>query len=108
MCNLKSVDYIALMQKEVPSCIQVAGEVNIANIDSFNDILNRAITSNSNDLTIDFSKLTYIDSQGLNVLSAIYSRMKEQNRKIFLLNTNENIKKLLRILGLDKYLHILN
>lgn len=90
------------------SCIQVIGEIDINSVHNFRDQLLPWAASFKQDLLIDCSQLTYIDSQGLNVLACLYNRVKPERRKIVLLNTNTNLKKLLQIAGLDRVLRLQN
>ncbi len=98
----------AVPSVEGSSCIHVIGEIDINSVRNFRDQIMRFTASCTQNLRIDCSQLTYIDSQGLNVLACIYNKLKPQQRKITLLNTSSNIKKLLSITGLDRVLSLEN
>lgn len=88
------------------SCISVIGEINVSNAENFKSCLKETAENSPNDMLIDFSELTYIDSQGLNVLAYLYNELHKQNRRIIIVNANKTAKRLLHITGFDRIMLI--
>jgi anti-sigma B factor antagonist len=51
------------------------------------------------ELTLDFQKLDYISSMGLRVLLQAHKAMKEQGRKLIIINMNEAIREVFKMTG---------
>ncbi|RCX14862.1 anti-sigma B factor antagonist [Anaerobacterium chartisolvens] len=82
--------------------IYISGEVDIYTSQSLKDKLYAIVDSNDSDLKIDCRDLHYIDSTGLGIFVGILKKVRQNNKKIFLSNIKDNIKKLFLITGLDK------
>jgi anti-sigma B factor antagonist len=83
---------------------KVEGEIDISNAHHFKKQLETALEEEKQNITIDLSELTYIDSTGLGVIIGTYGVINKDGYTIKLLNPGESVKKLLRISGLDKKL----
>ena len=83
---------------------KLVGEVDISNAHLFKKQLETALGEKRQNITIDLSGLSYIDSTGLGVIIGTYGSIQKDGFTIKLLNPRENVKKLLRISGLDKKL----
>lgn len=69
--------------------------------------LNELIESGEKDLTLDFSKCTFIDSTGLGVLVSLYKRCSELNGSFVLQSiTNPQVLKIFKLTRLDKVFKI--
>lgn len=82
--------------------IFISGEVDIYTSQDLKDKLYDIVDSNKMDLKIDCKGLNYIDSTGLGILVGALKRAKQYDKKIYISNLRENIKKLFIITGLDK------
>ncbi len=82
--------------------IYISGEVDIYTSQSLKDKLYTIVDSNDSDLRIDCRDLNYIDSTGLGIFVGTLKKVRQNNKKIFLSNIKDNIKKLFLITGLDK------
>lgn len=70
--------------------------------------LNDLIEAGEKDLTLDFSKCTFIDSTGLGVLVSVYKRCSELNRNFVLSSiTNPQVLKIFKLTRLDKVFKII-
>ena len=83
---------------------KLVGEVDISNAHLFKKQLETALAEKRQNITIDLTELSYIDSTGLGVIIGAYGSIQKDGYTIKLLNPKESIKKLLRISGLDKKL----
>ena len=81
------------------------GEVDISNAHYFKQQLEDSLAEKKQNIIIDLSELTYIDSTGLGVIIGVYGTIKKEGLTIKVLNPRENVKKLLNISGLDKILY---
>ena len=83
---------------------KLVGEVDISNAHLFKKQLETALDENRQNITIDLSELSYMDSTGLGVIIGIYGAIQKDGYTIKLFNPKESVKKLLHISGLDKKL----
>ena len=82
----------------------LVGEVDISNAHYFKKQLESALAEVRQNIEINLSDLSYIDSTGLGVIIGVYGTIKKDGLSIKILNPRDNIKKLLNISGLDKIL----
>lgn len=82
--------------------IYLSGEVDIYTSQSLKERLYSIIESNKTDLIIDCKELNYIDSTGLGIFVGSLKKAKQYEKKIYISNLKDNIKKLFVITGLDK------
>ena len=69
--------------------------------------LNELIENGEKDLTLDFSKCTFIDSTGLGVLVSLYKKCTELNGNFILTSiTNPQVLKIFKLTRLDKVFKI--
>jgi anti-sigma B factor antagonist len=82
----------------------LAGEMDISNAHQLQQQLEAAYRSHPADLWLDLGGLSYLDSTGLGVMIAIYGGIKKRDHQMVVVNPRENVKKLLRVSHLDKFL----
>ena len=59
------------------------------------------INQNSNkDVVFDFKEVTFIDSSGIGLILGRYNQLKDYNKKLYINQTNTQIKKLFKISGI--------
>lgn len=80
----------------------ISGEVDIYTSQSLKEKLYSIADSTQSDIRIDCSALNYIDSTGLGIFVGTLKRAKQRDKKIYISNLKESIKKLFVITGLDK------
>ncbi len=82
--------------------IQISGEVDIYTAQQLKDKLYSIADTMQKDLRINCKDLNYIDSTGLGIFVGALKRAKQNDKKIYITNLKENIKKLFTITDLDK------
>ncbi|KUI19737.1 anti-anti-sigma factor [Mycobacterium sp. GA-1285] len=82
---------------EAPPVVTAVGEIDLANVDEFSDVLSRAVTDNSS-VTVDLTEVTYCDSAALRELFSVAASAKLE----LVVPANGPITTLLGISGLDK------
>lgn len=82
--------------------ISVKGEIDIYSAPSFKESLYQSISDVGQDIVLDCSDLTYIDSMGLGILVGVLKRVKEKGNNMIIRNPRSTVRKLFRITGLDK------
>jgi anti-sigma B factor antagonist len=87
---------------EQSNIIVLTGEIDIYSAPDFKEQLYRIIGEGRQSVILECEELSYIDSMGLGILVGALKRLKEQERDIVVRNPKSNIRKLLRITGLDK------
>ncbi len=86
--------------------VYLSGELDIYTAGKFKEKIYAVADFIEADLIIDCKELNYIDSTGLGIFVGTLKRLKQRNRKIYLSNLKENIKKLFMITELDKVFNI--
>jgi len=84
----------------------IVGEIDISNCSDFKTRLYKIVEETKENLVLDFKGLDYIDSAGLGILVGTYKRLKETDRKLEIVQSSENIKKLFYITKLDTLIDI--
>lgn len=82
--------------------IHLDGEIDVYTVGNLKEHFYQLLDERMADLEVDCSSLTYIDSTGLGALIGIRGKIAEEEKKLILLNLQPNVRKLLRITGLDK------
>ena len=82
--------------------ISLLGEVDIFTSQKLKDKLYQIVEQSNTDIRIDCKGLNYIDSTGLGIFVGALKKSKQMDRKIYIENLKESIKKLFLITGLDK------
>lgn len=84
--------------------IRPEGDVDISNAVQLRAAMDDAFREQTGDILLHLGDLRYMDSTGLGVIIGAYGRLKEQGHALALTEPRDNIRKLLRITGLDKLL----
>ncbi|MCR1899987.1 STAS domain-containing protein [Irregularibacter muris] len=82
--------------------VQLEGEIDVYTVNNLKDKINQLLDQHMADILMDCTTLKYIDSTGLGSLIGIRGRMIENNKVLVLTNVQPNVRKLLKITGLDK------
>jgi anti-sigma B factor antagonist len=82
--------------------IILSGEIDIYSAPDFKDSLFNAIGEGKEDVVLDCTNLSYIDSMGLGILVAALKRLKQNDFNLYIRNSKPNIRKLFKITGLEK------
>lgn len=94
-------------KKENFILIRIKGTLSIENISPFETMVNKHVEENDN-ILIDLSELTFIDSSSLGIIVVYYTKSEKNNRHFALLNINSDIMQMFKITGLDKRIKLFN
>ena len=86
--------------------VHVAGEVDLANAPELDGQLATVMSQSPNQLVVDLTDVTFMDSTGLGVLVRALKRSRELEIRLDLIVTNERVLKVIGITGLDTVLPI--
>ncbi len=84
--------------------VKASGKLDIDNSAEYGMKIKDAL-DDVNDLTLDFSEITYVASIGLRVLLELYQQMSKQG-SIKLINVQEPVMNVLKMTGFNKFLSI--
>ncbi|MBD3346415.1 MAG: STAS domain-containing protein [Chitinivibrionales bacterium] len=85
------------------------GEITVAEIPSLTPQLSRQLTIEPpQDLIIDLSNITHIDSSAIRLLTNVKKRLEKVDKTLFLLNPSEQVTRVLVKLGLDQSFSIIS
>ncbi|NLL66490.1 MAG: STAS domain-containing protein [Clostridiaceae bacterium] len=82
--------------------IAIKGEIDIYSAPEFKESLSQSINGVQQDIVLDCSELSYIDSMGLGILVGALKRVREKEHNIIIRNPRSTVRKLFKITGLDK------
>lgn len=94
-------------KKENFILIRIKGTLSIENISPFETMVNKHV-EDKEDILIDLSELTFIDSSSLGIIVVYYTKSEKNSRHFALLNINSDIMQMFKITGLDKRIKIFN
>lgn len=84
--------------------VYLHGELDLAAASEFRSVM-EPITSNGEvSLSLDLSKLTYIDSTGIGILISILKARKEMNAPFKVIHIPAQVQKLFDMIGISKFL----
>ena len=92
-------------QKENFIVINIKGTLSIENISPFETLVNKHVEKKDN-ILIDLSELTFLDSSSLGIIVVYFTKSEKNNRNFALLNINPDIMQMFKITGLDKRIRI--
>ncbi|RCV57286.1 STAS domain-containing protein [Marinitenerispora sediminis] len=82
--------------------VQVEGELDIATAGDLQEHVLSAIDAHGPWLILDFSRLDFMDSSGLNAVINGYRAVKERGGSLALAAPNERVTKVVRLVGLHR------
>ncbi|MFC7326346.1 STAS domain-containing protein [Marinactinospora rubrisoli] len=82
--------------------VQVEGELDIATAGDLQEHVLSAIDAHGPWLILDFSRLDFMDSSGLNAVINSYRAVKERGGSLALAAPNERVTKVVRLVGLHR------
>lgn len=84
------------------STVEVAGDVDIATVDSALAPAREHLAAGTEVLAIDLGAVTFIDSSGLGALVKIRNDAAAQDSRVVLVNLSAPVRRLFEISGLDQ------
>lgn len=79
--------------------ISLTGDLDVYSEEEFKKFIDEKIDANK-DIIFDLEKLDYLDSTGLGMFMTVYNMQKSRDKKVKIINSKENIKKLFKITDL--------
>lgn len=89
-------------------CVQMPKEIDHHNAEAISEKIDQFIVKrNVNHVLFDFSETEFMDSSGIGILVGRYKKVACFQGKIYLIHMNAQIKKILSVSGIAKYMEIL-
>lgn len=86
--------------------VGVDGEVDVSNAAQLREELERALAGESTAVTIDLSRVPYIDSTGIGVLVGAAHKAKDKGTELVVLRPQSNVARVLGLLGVSGELNV--
>ena len=87
--------------------IKLGGECDAATLDNLNRVLREAASERPDELVVDLSEATFVDSLTLGALTASAKHMRTNGGRFRVVGaTAVEVRRALEITGLDSYLHV--
>lgn len=88
--------------------IEIAGKFDIESTEEFESIFNKLIESSPNLVSIEMSRLDYIDSSGIGSLIKSLNSLKNKKGKLLLVGMKPMIQNVFKLAKLDMFFEIMN
>ncbi|TGL48773.1 anti-sigma factor antagonist [Leptospira kemamanensis] len=88
--------------------IEIAGKFDIESTEEFESIFNNLIESSPNLVSIEMSRLDYIDSSGIGSLIKSLNSLKNKKGKLLLVGMKPMIQNVFKLAKLDMFFEILS
>lgn len=79
--------------------ISLTGDLDVYSEEEFKKFIDEKIDANK-DIVFDLENLDYLDSTGLGMFMTVYNMQKSKDKKVKIINSKGNIKKLFKITDL--------
>jgi anti-sigma B factor antagonist len=86
--------------------VKLIGDLDINSSIELKDRLTETLDDKEDDIVIDASELSYIDSTGLGVLISLLKRLNNNEKMLLIKEPQDNILKIFKITGLYKVIKI--
>ena len=86
--------------------VVAAGEIDAATADTVATAVSHALADGYTLVLLDFAQVTFIDSTGLGMLVKSHRAAEARQARFAVVHPTTQTRKLIRVLGLDKLLHI--
>ncbi len=86
--------------------VSISGELDYSNTDGLKSLLYKKIDENCQDVEVDLSELSYIDSSGLGVMVGVLKKLRLCDKKLTIVKPRENVAKIFKITGLNKIINM--
>ena len=89
--------------------IEFYGDIDDTVCPKYKKEISELIETNKNkDMVFDFKEVTFIDSSGIGLILGRYNQLKSHKKKLYVNETNNQIKKLFKISGIYTIISELN
>ncbi len=86
--------------------LKLDGEVDIYTAGKLREAVNDAVEEGQYRIAVDLAEMEFMDSSGLGVLIAALKRLKENEGELLLVSPRDQMRRILKLTGLDKILTI--
>jgi anti-sigma B factor antagonist len=97
---------IEVEEKEGYTVVSPVGELDVYTVPLFRKVVLKLGADRRHDLIMDLTKLTFIDSSGLGSLIETFQKVQSAEGEIAFVIDNPRILKILKLVDLDRVLHI--
>ncbi|MDO8589567.1 MAG: STAS domain-containing protein [Armatimonadota bacterium] len=97
---------VHVSRRERLLAVKVSGELDFANFSKLDAILRRELAEANVRLALDFSDVTFLDSEGLKVIVKAYRRIADAGGEISITGCSDTVGRLFDILGLRNVLGV--
>jgi anti-anti-sigma factor len=88
--------------------IKLDKDIVASNVEEIKKELKQELAEGMTEITIDLSNVEMMDSMGIGILIATHNSLKKLNSQLYLINTSDDISKLLRTMRLHEHFNIAN
>jgi anti-anti-sigma factor len=88
--------------------IKLDKDIVASNVEEIKQELKQELAEGMTEITIDLSNVEMMDSMGIGILIATHNSLKKLNSQLNLINTSDDISKLLRTMRLHEHFNIAN
>ena len=83
--------------------VSIDGRIDATNAEEFRDTIS-ADLKRVNILTLDFQNVDYISSVGIRSLLLLFKQLRRQDGRMEIININEQVREILKLIGLMEFI----
>ena len=83
--------------------VSIDGRIDATNAEEFRDTIS-ADLKRVNVLTLDFQNVDYISSVGIRSLLLLFKQLRRQDGRMEIININEQVREILKLIGLMEFI----
>ena len=83
--------------------VSIDGRIDASNAEEFRDTIS-ADLKRVNVLTLDFQNVDYISSVGIRSLLLLFKQLRRQDGRMEIININEQVREILKLIGLMEFI----
>lgn len=83
--------------------VSIVGRIDATNAEEFRDTIS-ADLKRVNVLTLDFQNVDYISSVGIRSLLLLFKQLRRQDGRMEIININEQVREILKLIGLMEFI----
>ena len=87
--------------------VELAGDLDIVSAPALSSCLNDCLSEGCIEMTLDMTRLTFIDSSGLRVLVGVIKQLRSNGGRLILRNPPPIAQQVLGVTGLTPYLEVM-
>jgi anti-sigma B factor antagonist len=97
---------ISVARNEHSKIVRLSGEIDFAASLDLDPVLSDIIDEDDCELMLDMANVTFIDSEGIRLLLKIFSKMRQADRQVRVVNCSGQVMRVMKLAGISEILNL--